>query len=507
MYVGGQGAAFVFKGSVTGIASVTSAAAATRLISTETNANFAYSVAGAGDVNGDGYADIIVGAPYADLPSSNEGAAHVWLGSATGIASGSPGTASATFQSNETGAQLGISGAGAGDLNGDGYGDVVVGADHYGTSDQGSAFVWFGGASGVPNGSPANANTSFAGALANGALGASVACAGDLNGDGLADLIVGATDPVNFLGQGCLANVYMGTTNPLPNSPPFATLQGIGGLFGASVAGVGDVDGDGYADVIVGAPGYEGGRAYVYAGGSETAARPQLVRQLTGDGLPVQKWGLSYSSDRFRVAAVSVDADGRKRVKLEVENCPWGVPFGSVSCTKAVSPTWMDTGAHPNGASFDELLTSVPGGLRKWRARTLVAPFNVTKPGITAPPKPAHGPWRRFQAQVGEADVRVQLGTVSVEIRNDRSSFAIERLVNPTRGRIEFSVVLPGTEPAKAELFDVTGRRWLSRGLPSRGPTRTDFRWEEGRNLPAGVYLLRLEQGGRAAVARIAILH
>jgi hypothetical protein len=221
----------------------------------------------------------------------------------------------------------------------------------------------------------------------------------------------------------------------------------------------------------------------------------------------VQKWGLSYSSDRFQVSAVSVDPDGRKRVKLEIENCPSNVPFGSGSCTRATSATWKDTGADPNGASFTELVTSVPTGLRKWRARTLVAPFNVTKPGITAPPHPAHGPWRRFQAQVGEADVRVQLGTVGVEIRNDPASFAIERLVNPTRGRIEFSVVLPGRDPAKAELFDVAGRRWLSRDLPSRAPTRTDFRWEEGRNLPAGTYLLRVTQGSHATSARVVVLH
>jgi len=370
--------------------------------------------------------------------------------------------------------------------------------------------VWFGGASGVPNGTPANANMTFPGALANGWQGASVACAGDLNGDGFADMIVGQTDA----GFGWAVNVYLGTATPAPGTLPLATLTSNGGEFGASVAGLGDVDGDGFADVIVGAPHYpwpdaNEGVALVYGGGTGLPTRSQLVRQLTGGpgGLPAQPWGQSYASDRFRVAASAVDADGRKRVKLEVEHCPSGVPFGSGSCTRTTSATWTDTGASPNGASFSELLTSVPEGLRRWRARTLVAPFTVTQPGITAPPNPVHGPWRRFQAQVAEADLRVTLGTVGVEIRNDPSSFAIERLVNPARGRIEFAVVLSGSEPAKAELFDVTGRRWLSRALPSGGPTRTEFRWEEGRNLPTGTYLLRVTQGGRAAAARVVILH
>jgi hypothetical protein len=220
----------------------------------------------------------------------------------------------------------------------------------------------------------------------------------------------------------------------------------------------------------------------------------------------VQPYGLSYSADKFRVAANAIDAKGRKRVKLEVEHCPCGVPFGSGSCVKTISPTWTDAGTGPNGVTLTHDVTSVPSGLRRWRARTLVASFSVTQPGITAPPKPAHGPWRRVQAQLAEADVRVMLGTVGVEIRHDPVSFAIERLVNPARGRIEFSLVLPGNEPAKAELFDVAGRRWLARDLAAV-PTRTEFRWEEGRNLPSGTYLLRITQGARSATARIVILH
>ena len=84
-------------------------------------------MAGAGDVNGDGYADVIVGA-HLRRGRDDEGAAFVFLGSASGIADGDPGTAAAQLESDQASAYLGISVAGAGDVNGDGYADVIVGA-------------------------------------------------------------------------------------------------------------------------------------------------------------------------------------------------------------------------------------------------------------------------------------------------------------------------------------------------------------------------------------------
>jgi hypothetical protein len=83
-----------------------------------------WSVAGAGDVNGDGYSDVIVGAHGYDNGQTNEGSAFVYHGSASGIST----TAAAVLESNQANALMGYSVAGAGDVNGDGYSDVIVGA-------------------------------------------------------------------------------------------------------------------------------------------------------------------------------------------------------------------------------------------------------------------------------------------------------------------------------------------------------------------------------------------
>lgn len=241
--------------------------------SAQLNAYFGYSVSGAGDVNGDGYGDVIIGAYlFDDGANTDEGRAFVYHGSATGLST-TPN--SIPDDANQAGALFGRSVANVGDINGDGYGDVIIGAPNYtdgANSQEGSAFTYYGSAAGLST-TPADILDDADQALAN--FGYSVSGAGDVNGDGFSDVIVGAssfTDGANT--QEGRAFVYHGSSFGLsvtPDSTPDDADQA-NAIFGSAVACAGDVNGDGYSDVIIGAYSYDDGantnegRAFVYYG-------------------------------------------------------------------------------------------------------------------------------------------------------------------------------------------------------------------------------------------------
>ena len=253
-YSSSTGRAYVFAGSSAGVSST----ATTTLTGGATSDCFGVSVSGAGDVNGDGYDDVVVGAPYS---GSGTGQAYVYAGSSTGVSS----AASASWTGGTNSDYFGWSVSGAGDVNGDGYDDVIVGAPYY-TSFTGRAYVY----AGSSGGSATIATTILTGGAADEGLGWSVSGAGDVNGDGYDDVIVGAPGYSSFTGR---AYVYAGSSG---GSASIATTVLTGeaayDYFGRSVSGAGDVNGDGYNDVIVGGYGYNSstGRAYVYTGYADT---------------------------------------------------------------------------------------------------------------------------------------------------------------------------------------------------------------------------------------------
>jgi hypothetical protein len=234
--------------------------------SDQANAEFGFSVATAGDVNGDGFSDVIVGVPLYDDGQENEGRAFVYLGSLSG-----PGLNPIwSVESDQAFALLGYSVATAGDVNGDGYSDVIVGAYLYDNEQlgEGKAFVYLGSESG-PASSP---SWTAEGDQVNANFGTSVATAGDVNGDGFSDVVVGAGGYSNGQSVEGRAFVYLGSASGLGSSAAWtAESDQEAALFGTSVSTAGDVNGDGYSDVIVGAHSYDNGqtdvgRAFVYLG-------------------------------------------------------------------------------------------------------------------------------------------------------------------------------------------------------------------------------------------------
>jgi hypothetical protein len=253
------GRAYVFHGSATGISRTVTWTADGR----QENEQFGWSVASAGDVNGDGYDEVIVGAPYFGDEEGGEdvGRANLYYGSATGLSTESGWSVVGDRRYGLVGSGVGS----AGDNNGDGYEDVIVGAASYSDSEsyQGAAFMYPGSATGLSI--VADWRAEGPGPYAS--FGWAVGTAGDVNGDGYDDVIIGAGSLAHPQYAEGGAYVYHGSAAGLSTGADWsAEGNRSGAYFGSSVGTAGDVNGDGYADVIAGAAGAGVVRAYAYYG-------------------------------------------------------------------------------------------------------------------------------------------------------------------------------------------------------------------------------------------------
>jgi FG-GAP repeat/FG-GAP-like repeat len=520
---------------------------------------FGSALAGVGDANGDGYADIWVGAPwfipFLQMTSERVGRGYLFFGGPT-----ADGVVDALYDARPV---VGVrdellfatSVAAAGDVNHDGYADLIVGQPADGTVTAGRGYVYYGGfpVHRAPDLALLAPEFRFR-------AGASVSSAGDFNGDGELDQVVGAPDS----GEGSeltsgRAYIFYGGQEAPDASTPDLELAGPAGYdaFGAAVVGGRDVNGDGYPDVVVGAPQAEGaagiraGRVYVYFGGPGADAIPDVILEgsapdqtlgtslslgdLNGDGVAdVIAGAAGLQGSRTDPGHVNVyDLVASRPARVFAHDAHRTIPLNEAGAPIALRVEPVDGSFDPRALDLSSVRLRAAG---ERTADAAIAPVRAKRNVISDSDgngiEEAGVSFERsdlatlFAGTHGRRSVAAALegalvtgeriaGDVTLTIvltGGDEGGSKVAVAPNPMNPEavLTFALRVPGR--VEARLFDASGRlvRTIAAGLDlPAGPERLriDGRDDRGRPLASGIYFFRLktpdgERRGRIVVAK-----
>ncbi|MCC0177755.1 FG-GAP repeat protein [Waterburya agarophytonicola K14] len=298
------------------------------------------SVSGAGDVNADGIDDLIIGAFGANPNNNDSGTSYVVFGSNSGFSDSLPlstldGSNGFLINGIDLGDSSGLSVSSAGDVNADGIDDLIIGAPFASPNDNnasGESYVVFGNSEGFSSSLELSSLDGSNGFVINGVdpqdfSGSSVSSAGDLNADGIDDLIIGASSAsVNENDAEGESYVVFGNSEGFSSSLELSSLDGNNGFVingidfadasGSSVSSAGDFNADGIDDLVIGANGADpnaddSGESYVVFGNSEGFGSNLELNSLDGSNGFVINGKEEFDSSGASVShAGDINADG-----------------------------------------------------------------------------------------------------------------------------------------------------------------------------------------------------
>jgi len=324
-----------------------------------------YGIGPAGDVNGDGYDDVLLGSKYHNHPFHNAGKVYLFYGSARGLSS----NADWVHYGEAAESRLGHHLSGAGDVNGDGYADVVIGAPGFDRS-RGRAYLFLGSSSGLKD----RADSVMEGQVTGESFGTDVGSAEYIPGDGHAGVLVGGPGYATFPGS---ANLYLGSPTGVSPGPQVRRLGEAGGDgFGSIIGSAGDVNGSGTPAWFVCAPSFgedktELGKVYVY----QSALPEALTAHIRLSREPGHSWvgpgGAIRSGKGSPFLTVTVqDLHGEFKLQAEVKEC--GKAFDG---SGLITSDWMAQG---HGTTGLELPGLASGKAYRWRARLVLKDDRTT---------------------------------------------------------------------------------------------------------------------------------